>query len=112
MKAIVIDHFGAPDVFQETDLPIPFVTPNQVLIRVAATSVNPVDTKIRQGVVADIASKFPAILHGDVAGVIEVVGDKVNNFKVGDEVYACAGGVKGTSGALAEYMLADANLVG
>ena len=46
-----------------------------------------------------------------MAGVIEAVGDKVNNFKVGDEVYACAGGVKGTSGALAEYMLADANLV-
>ena len=111
MKAIVIKHFGASDIFQETDLPIPSVTERQVLIRVAATSVNPVDLKIRQGFVADIAPKFPAVLHGDIAGVIEAVGDKVNNFKVGDEVYGCAGGVKGTGGALAEYMLADPNLI-
>lgn len=111
MKAIVIEHFGAPDVFQEIDLPVPSVAPHQVLIRVAATSVNPVDLKIRQGAVVDIAPDFPAILQVDVAGVIETVGDKVTNFKVGDEVYGCAGGVKGTQGALAEYMLADANLI-
>ncbi|MDJ0632064.1 MAG: zinc-dependent alcohol dehydrogenase family protein [Xenococcaceae cyanobacterium MO_188.B29] len=111
MKAIVIKHFGAPNIFQEIDLPIPSVAPHQVLIRVAATSVNPVDTKIRQGHVADIAPDFPAILHGDVAGVIEAVGDRVTNFKIGDEVYGCAGGVKGTQGTLAEYMLADADLV-
>ncbi|WP_144865099.1 zinc-dependent alcohol dehydrogenase family protein [Hyella patelloides] len=111
MKAIVIEHFGTPDAFKETDLTILPVAPNQVLIRVAATSVNPVDTKIRQGAVADIAPDFPAILHGDVAGVIEAVGDRVTNFQVGDEVYGCAGGVKGMGGALAEYMLADAELV-
>ncbi len=111
MKAIVIEHFGAPNVFQEIDSPIPSVAPHQVLIRVAATSVNQVDTKIRQGIVADIAPDFPAILHGDVAGVIEAVGDRVTNFKIGDEVYGCAGGVKGTQGALAEYMLADADLM-
>lgn len=111
MKAIAIEHFGEPDVFQETDLPTPSVTPHHVLIKVAATSVNPVDTKIRKGKVASIAPDFPAVLHGDVAGVIEVVGDKVTNFKVGDEVYACAGGVRGMGGALAEYILADADLV-
>ena len=111
MKAIVIERFGKPNVFQETNLPIPSVSPNHVLIRVAATSVNPVDTKIRQGAVADIAPSFPAVLHGDVAGVVEAVGDNVTKFKTGDEVYGCAGGVKGTGGALAEYMLADINLV-
>ncbi|MDY7022053.1 MAG: zinc-dependent alcohol dehydrogenase family protein [Cyanobacteriota bacterium] len=111
MKAFVIERFGEPNVFQPIELPVPEVTPNHVLIRVNATSVNPVDVKIREGAVADIAPDFPAVLHGDVAGVIEAVGEGVEQLKVGDEVYACAGGVKGTGGALAEYMLADADLV-
>ena len=111
MKAIVIKQFGEPNVFQIADLPVPEVLGDRVLIRVAATSINAVDYKIRSGAVADIAPNFPAILHGDVAGVVEAVGDGVDGFKVGDQVYACAGGVKGTSGALAEYMLADARLV-
>jgi NADPH2:quinone reductase len=63
------------------DLPQPEVLPGHVLIRVAATSVNPVDFKIRAGVVKDIAPDFPAVLHGDVAGVIEIVGEGVNAFK-------------------------------
>ncbi len=111
MKALVIKQFGSPENFQETDLPIPEILPHSVLIRVAATSVNPVDFKIRQGVVRDIAPNFPAILHGDVAGTIEAIGEGVDCFQVGDEVYACAGGVKNLGGALAEYMLADAKLV-
>ena len=111
MKAFVIKHFGEPDIFQAVDLPQPKLLPDHVLIKVAATSVNPVDTKIRQGVVADIAPDFPAVLHGDVAGVIEAVGENIKGFKVGDEIYGCAGGVKGTGGALAEYMLADVNLI-
>lgn len=111
MKALIIEQFGDPNVFKETDLPIPAVLLNHVLIRVAATSINPVDCKIRQGVAGDIAPSFPAILHGDVAGTIEAVGAGVDHFKIGDEVYACAGGVKGLGGALAEFMLADASLV-
>lgn len=111
MKAMVIERFGEPTVFQSADVPVPEVVAGHILIRVAATSVNPVDMKIREGVVADIAPEFPAILHGDVAGVIEAVGDGVDSFKVGEQVYGCAGGVKGTGGALAEYILADANLV-
>ena len=111
MKAIVIERFGQPTVFQTVDLPVPEVFPHHVLIRVAATSINAVDVKIREGVVPDIAPNFPAILHGDVAGIIEVIGDNVEGFKVGDEVYACAGGVKGMGGALAEYMVADTRLV-
>lgn len=111
MKAFVIERFGKPSVFQPVELPTPKVVRDHVLIRVAATSVNPVDVKIREGVVAEIAPDFPAVLHGDVAGVVEAVGEGVEQLKVGDEVYACAGGVKGTGGALAEYMLADARLV-
>lgn len=111
MKAIVIKHFGDSSVFQETDIATPEVPPNHVLIQVAATSVNPVDYKIRQGTVADIAPAFPAVLHGDVAGTIAAIGAGVDRFNVGDEVYACAGGVAGTGGALAEYLLADVRLV-
>lgn len=110
MQAQIISQFGSP-AFETADMPIPQVLPNHVLIRVAATSVNPVDYKIRQGAVADIAPDFPAVLHGDVAGVVEAVGEGVTTFQPGDKVYGCAGGVKGLGGALAEYMLADANLV-
>ncbi|MEW6498051.1 MAG: alcohol dehydrogenase catalytic domain-containing protein, partial [Cyanobacteriota bacterium] len=106
MKAYVINQFGSPTIFQPIDIAKPEVQPGHVLIRVAATSVNPVDYKIRSGAVAEIAPEFPAVLHGDVAGVVEAVGENVSQFKPGDEVYACAGGVKGLGGALAEYMLA------
>lgn len=111
MKAFVIEQFGEPNIFRALDLPKSELLPRHVLIKVAATSVNPVDLKIRQGVVKDIAPDFPAVLHGDVAGVVEAVGKNVDKFKVGDEVYGCAGGVKGIGGALAEYMLADADLI-
>ena len=111
MKAFTIERFGEPNVFQTANLPQPKLLPDRVLIKVVATSVNPVDIKIRQGAVVDIAPNFPAVLHGDVAGVIEAVGDGVDGFQVGDEVYGCAGGVTGTGGALAEYMLADVNLI-
>jgi NADPH2:quinone reductase len=111
MQAMVIDDFGEPDVFRQTELPCPEVSPKHVLIRVAASSVNPVDTKIRQGKLAAIAPDRPAILHGDVAGTIEAIGSGVEGLAVGDEVYACAGGVKGRQGALADFMLAEAALV-
>ncbi|MCI0505587.1 MAG: zinc-dependent alcohol dehydrogenase family protein [Gammaproteobacteria bacterium] len=111
MEAMIIRQFGAPDIFEKASVARPQIYPGQVLIKVAATSVNPVDCKIRQGKLAAIAPDFPAILHGDVAGAIEEVGDNVAGFNIGDEVYACAGGVKGMGGALAEYILADARLV-
>jgi NADPH2:quinone reductase len=112
MKAWVIEQFGHPNHFREVNVSQPSeILPNHVLIRVKATSVNPVDYKIRQGSVPDISPKFPAILHGDVAGIIEAIGEDVQNFKPGDEVYACAGGVKGMGGALAEFMLADVDLI-
>ncbi len=110
MEAIVINQFGAPDVFESREAPIPHAIPGHIVIKVAATSVNPVDCKIRQGKLAAIAPDFPAVLHGDVSGVVHAVGKGVD-FAIGEEVYACAGGVKGLGGALNEYMLADARLV-
>lgn len=111
MKAQAITHFGEYSVFQTRDVAKPKITDGHVLIRVLATSVNPIDYKLRAGHFPQITPVFPAILHGDVAGIIEEVGNDVTEFKVGDEVYGCAGGVKGEGGALAEFMLADARLI-
>lgn len=113
MQAQIIDRFGSPNVFKAADIPIPRVLPNHMLIRVMATSVNPVDLKIRQGspAYASVTPSLPAVLHGDVAGVVEAIGEGVSAFQPGDEVYACPGGVKGLGGALADYMLADVDLV-
>ncbi|AST91010.1 MULTISPECIES: zinc-dependent alcohol dehydrogenase family protein [Sutcliffiella] len=111
MKALVINKFGDPSVFEITEIPKPKVVTGHVVIHVRATSVNPIDTKVRAGFVPAVAPEFPAVLHGDVAGVVAEVGEGVTEFQVGDEVYGCAGGFKGTGGALAEYMLADVNLL-
>lgn len=111
MKAQVIKKFGDASVFESAEIPKPVVIPGHVVIQVKATSVNPIDTKVRGGMVPAVAPEFPAVLHGDVAGVVTEVGEGVTEFKVGDEVYGCAGGFKGTGGALAEYMLADIQLL-
>ncbi|MDH5159499.1 zinc-dependent alcohol dehydrogenase family protein [Heyndrickxia oleronia] len=111
MKAQVIKRFGGPSVFELAEVPKPDPIPGHVVIHVKATSVNPIDTKIRSGAVPAVAPEFPAVLHSDVAGVVVDVGEDVTEFKVGDKVYGCAGGVKGTNGALAEYMLADVQLL-
>ena len=111
MQTYVIKAFGQPDVFHAIDRSDPKVLPGHVLIRVKATSINAVDYKIRAGALLDISPVLPAVLHGDTAGVITAIGEGVTSFQVGDEVYACAGGVRGMPGALAELMLVDAALV-
>lgn len=110
MKAVKISTYGGPEVFQVVDVPKPQIAPGHVLIRVQASSVNPIDTIIRSGLAPDLTPEGQ-VLHGDVAGMVEEVGDGVQHLHVGDAVYACAGGFRGLGGALAEYMLADANLV-
>lgn len=111
MKVQVITQFGEPSCFKAMELPKPEIKPGHVIIRVMATSVNPVDTKIRRGDIPSIAPAFPAVLHGDVAGIIEEVSPDVTTFKKGDEVFGCVGGLINTDGALAEFMLADARLL-
>ena len=110
MQAQRIQEFGVSTVFETADIPTPELRPGHVLIEVRASSVNPVDYKVR-GNGPPIAPDLPAVLHGDVAGVITAVGEGVERLEVGDEVYGCAGGVKGQGGALADTMLADARLV-
>jgi len=111
MKAMVINRFGGPEEFVPVEQALPELSPGHVLIRVSGSSVNPVDWKLRSGLIPALAPEMPAVLHGDVAGRIEAVGKGVDTLQPGDEVYACAGGFKGLGGALAEYMLADADLV-
>lgn len=111
MKAQVINSFGDPSVFTLVDLPVPTVKPGHVLLKVHATSVNPIDCILRSGAIPPLAPEFPAILQGDVAGTVEAVGEGVTQFKKGDEIYGFAGGCRGIAGALAEYMLVDEKLM-
>lgn len=110
MKAMVIKSLGNSDVFQQVEREKPQAKTGHMVIAVKATSVNPLDTMLRS-TETPWSANLPEILHGDVAGVVMEVGDGVTNFKVGDEVYGCAGGIAGTDGALAEYMLVDADLM-
>lgn len=111
MKAMIAQRPGpAREVFSLTEIPTPKAIRGHVVVKVEASSVNPIDTKVRNAPIP-FAPKFPAVLHGDFAGVVTEVGPEVSKFKVGDAVYGCAGGIKGTEGgALAEYLLADAQL--
>lgn len=112
MKAMVIEAYGGFEVFKCKDLPDPAAPPpGHLLLRVEGTSVNPLDYKIRKGFFKQFTPTFPAVLHGDVAGIVTAVGEGVTEFQVGDQVYGCAGGVGNYPGALAEYMLVDASLV-
>mgnify|MGYP001129730570 CR=1 FL=1 len=109
MKAMVITDFGGPEVFEERTMPEPILGPTAVLVKVHATSINPVDTKIRQaGSWAGVEP--PAIIGYDVSGVVEAVGDAVEDFDVGDEVFYTPEIFVG-QGSYAEYHLADASIV-
>ncbi|AWI79278.1 quinone oxidoreductase [Parazoarcus communis] len=112
MKAMVLNEYGVSSEFQVADLPKPAVKAGHVVVRVAATSVNTVDTMIRQmGKDLPLSPDLPAVLGMDFAGTVEAVGEGVTGFVPGDEVYGCAGGLADLQGALAEYMLADARLI-
>jgi NADPH2:quinone reductase len=110
MKAIVLHEHGGPELFRVEEVPKPEIKPGHVLVQVAASSVNPVDFKIRQGLIP-IGPELPGILHGDLAGVVVEVAEDVEGFVLGDEVYGCVGGFKDLPGVLADYALADARLL-
>ncbi len=112
MKAMIIRNFGGSDVFEPAEIAKPEVKPDHVLVKIAATSVNTVDTMIRQmGKELPISPELPAVLGMDFAGTVESVGEGVSEYSIGDEVYGCAGGLGELPGTLAEYMVADANLI-
>eukprot|EP00752_Nemacystus_decipiens_P013780 g12233.t1 len=111
MRAWIIDEHGGPEVFKQVELPTPEPGPGEVRIKVAATSVNPVDYKIRSGAAEALCPPKPAVLHGDVSGVIDSVGEGVDGFAVGDKVYGCVGGCGNMQGTLADDVIADSKLI-
>ncbi|MES2392126.1 MAG: zinc-dependent alcohol dehydrogenase family protein [Acidobacteriota bacterium] len=93
------------------DVPDPVAKAGEVLVRIRASGVNPLDTKIRAAQAAHAKHPLPAVLGLDMAGVVEAVGDGVSGFKQGDEVFGMTGGVGGLQGSLAELVAADARLL-
>jgi NADPH:quinone reductase-like Zn-dependent oxidoreductase len=89
MKAVRIHEYGGPDVLKYEDAPVPDIGPDGVLIRVRAAGVNPVDWKIRKGLMTAIRPlQFPAVVGADVSGTVERVGNLVSRFRPGDAVLA------------------------
>lgn len=111
MRAMILPAFGGtPDSFQLMEIGDPVPGPGEVLVQVAAASVNPVDAKIRRnGGLA--APERPAILGCDMAGEILALGTGVDAFSVGDHVFGCIGGVPGLAGSYAEKLVADVRLL-
>ncbi|CDG83632.1 alcohol dehydrogenase superfamily, zinc-containing [Janthinobacterium agaricidamnosum NBRC 102515 = DSM 9628] len=109
MSAAVLETFGAPIPLKQVARPV--AGPGQVLVRIHASGINPLDLKIAAGQAAHAKVTLPSIPGIDVAGVVEAVGPGVSQFKPGDEVYGMAGGVGGVPGTLAQYGAFDADLL-
>ena len=106
MKAIAIREFGGRDKLERMDLPIPEAGKGEILVRVKAAGVNPVDWKIREGRLKDrFPYKFPLVPGWDAAGVVEKVDQGVTRFKPGDEIFAYCRKPVVQGGAYAEYIV-------
>jgi len=109
MSALV---FAAPgEAMQVAEVARPVAGAGQVLVRIAASGVNPLDLKIAAGQAAHAKVQAPAILGIDLAGIVEAVGDDVADFHVGDAVYGMTGGVGAAPGSLATHAAVDARLL-
>lgn len=106
MKAIRIHSFGGPDVLRLEEIPIPEPKPDEVLVRVNAASVNPVDWKIREGHLGKIP--LPSIIGSDFSGEVEALGPGVTDYRVGEAVFGVVGD---DSGGYTEYALAPISQV-
>jgi len=109
MKALFTNTYESD--FVTTEIAKPSPKKGEVLVKIHASGVNPIDNKIRLGLSPYASPVLPAILGTDLAGVIEEIGEGITEFKVGDEVYGLAGGVLGVQGTLAEYTAVDADLL-
>lgn len=110
MKAMILKSFGGPESFELSDVPKPVPGSGQVLVRVHATSINPLDYQVRRGDYPDLVP-LPTITGHDVSGVIEDVGAGVTTFAPGDEVWYTPQIFDG-QGSYAEYHVADQSIVG
>lgn len=110
MKAAIINQYGHADQLLYTDVDEPDITTNEVLIEIKATSVNPIDWKIREGYFQqNLTYPFPLILGWDAAGVIKKVGRRVTKFAVGDKVFVSPDLKR--NGTYAEYVAVDESFV-
>jgi NADPH:quinone reductase-like Zn-dependent oxidoreductase len=113
MQAVVLNTFGAPLAVQQIERPT--AGPGQVLVRVCASGVNPLDTKIAAGKADHAQVQLPAVLGIDLAGVVDSAGAGagagVDGYAPGDRVYGMTGGIGGVQGSLAEYAAVDARLL-
>lgn len=109
MIALVLEQFNHPFILKEVSRPA--AGSGQVLVKIRASGVNPLDLKIKAGLAAHARTSVPAILGIDMAGVVEEVGEGVRSFSPGDEVYGMTGGVGNIQGSLAEYAAVDAALL-
>ncbi|GAB2587737.1 NADP-dependent oxidoreductase [Streptomyces capparidis] len=102
MRAIVFDRFGGPEVLREADVEVPRPGPGQVRVRVKAAGLNALDGKIRSGMLEAVyPTTFPAVPGGELAGVVDALGEGVSDVQVGDEVLGWS-----DTGSYAEYALA------
>ncbi len=108
-NALIVHESGGE--FHEVRLRRPRPGPGEVLVRIHASGVNPLDAKIRAGVAAHARHPLPAILGLDLAGVVDAVGPDVIRFNVGDQVYGMTGGVGGLQGSMAQFAVVDARLL-
>lgn len=112
MRAIVIEQFGDAKNLQFKELPIPVPEEREVQIKILYTSVNPVDWKIREGMLQGrLPHEFPIIPGWDAAGIVTALGSKVSQFQVGDQVYTYSRKPVVHSGTYAEYICFDAEHV-
>ncbi|MCK1998476.1 NADP-dependent oxidoreductase [Psychrobacillus psychrodurans] len=110
MKAIAIKQYGGKEQLKEIDIPKPTPKEKQVIVKLHATSINPIDWKLREGYLkAMMPFEFPIILGWDVAGMVEEVGEHVQDFKVGDRVFARPETTN--RGTYAEYTIVDTHLL-
>ncbi|WP_304490331.1 zinc-dependent alcohol dehydrogenase family protein [Bradyrhizobium japonicum] len=109
MRAAILETHNAP--LRLSTVSTPEVGPREVLVRVHASGVNPLDAKIHAGAAAHARHPLPAILGIDLAGVVEQTGRDVTRFKPGDEVYGMTGGVGSVPGSLAEFAAVDVDLL-
>jgi NADPH2:quinone reductase len=111
MKAILMTAAGQPEVLQLQEVPEPTIQKDtEILVRLHAAGVNPIDTKLRQRGTF-YPEKMPAILGCDGAGEVVAVGNSVRRFRVGDAVYFCQGGLGDKTGNYAEYTVVDERFV-
>lgn len=107
MKSILYRQFGSPDVLELAEVPRPTAGRGQVVVALRATSLNPIDYRVRRGTMWPLASKsLPKVPGADVAGVVAAIGNGVTGWRVGDEVVGCTNALVG--GAFAEYVVLPA----